>query len=143
DPARRAVRRARRPDPARPPGGVPALEAPAREDDAARHARPPRGVPPRRPRRRDEGRAHPAAGNGGRAEAAPGGGLREITPRARTLVKRLLASLLLLGAATIAPAADKIVVGTKSFEESRLLGEIFAQLLEAKTKLDVERRFGL
>ena len=52
-----------------------------------------------------------------------------------------LAAMLLL--ATRARAADRIVVGTKNFEESRLLGEIFAQLLEAKTKLDVERRFGL
>jgi osmoprotectant transport system permease protein len=55
--------------------------------------------------------------------------------------KAVLAAMLLL--ATSTRAADKIVVGTKNFEESRLLGEIFAQILEAKTKLDVERRFGL
>ena len=38
---------------------------------------------------------------------------------------------------------ESIVVGSKNFEESRLLAEMFAQLLEAKTDLDVDRRFGL
>ena len=43
-----------------------------------------------------------------------------------------------------APAfAEKVVVGSKNFEESRLLGEIFAQLLESRTDLEVERRLGL
>ncbi|HVT57515.1 MAG TPA: glycine betaine ABC transporter substrate-binding protein [Thermoanaerobaculia bacterium] len=37
----------------------------------------------------------------------------------------------------------RVVVGSKNFEESRLLGEMFAQLLEARTRLQVERRFGL
>jgi osmoprotectant transport system permease protein len=36
-----------------------------------------------------------------------------------------------------------VVVGSKNFEESRLLGEMFAQLLEARTALRVERRLGL
>ncbi|MFL6194113.1 MAG: glycine betaine ABC transporter substrate-binding protein [Thermoanaerobaculia bacterium] len=40
-------------------------------------------------------------------------------------------------------AADRIVVGSKNFEESRLLGEMFAQLLESRTDLQVERRLGL
>jgi osmoprotectant transport system permease protein len=40
-------------------------------------------------------------------------------------------------------AADRIVVGSKNFEESRLLAEIFAQLLEARTGFQVERRLGL
>src|SRR5687767_14682320 len=39
--------------------------------------------------------------------------------------------------------ADRVVVGSKNFEESRLLGEIFAQLLESRTDLEVERRLGL
>jgi osmoprotectant transport system permease protein len=39
--------------------------------------------------------------------------------------------------------ADQVVVGSKNFEESRLLGEIFAQLLEARTDLEVDRRLGL
>ncbi|HTQ79492.1 MAG TPA: glycine betaine ABC transporter substrate-binding protein [Thermoanaerobaculia bacterium] len=42
-----------------------------------------------------------------------------------------------------AQAADRIVVGSKNFEESRLLAELFAQLLESRTRLTVERRFGL
>ena len=45
--------------------------------------------------------------------------------------------------ATPALAADRVVVGSKNFEESRLLGEIFAQLLESRTDLEVERRLGL
>ncbi len=36
-----------------------------------------------------------------------------------------------------------VVVGSKNFEESRLLGEMFAQLIEARTGLSVERRLGL
>jgi osmoprotectant transport system permease protein len=40
-------------------------------------------------------------------------------------------------------AADRIVVGSKNFEESRLLAEMFAQLLESRTQLQVERRLGL
>jgi len=40
-------------------------------------------------------------------------------------------------------AAGRLVVGSKNFEESRLLGEMFAQLIEARTRLRVERRLGL
>ena len=40
-------------------------------------------------------------------------------------------------------AADRIVIGSKNFEESRLLAEVFAQLIEARTNLQVERRLGL
>ncbi|MBV8200319.1 MAG: hypothetical protein JOZ15_06815, partial [Acidobacteria bacterium] len=36
-----------------------------------------------------------------------------------------------------------VVVGSKNFEESRLLGEMFAQLIEARTWLRAERRLGL
>jgi osmoprotectant transport system permease protein len=54
----------------------------------------------------------------------------------------------ILGAAILllsAPihAADRVVVGSKNFEESRLLAEMFAQLLESRTHLQVERRLGL
>ena len=38
---------------------------------------------------------------------------------------------------------DVIIVGSKSFPESRLLAEIMAQLIEAKTPLRVERQLGL
>jgi osmoprotectant transport system permease protein len=40
-------------------------------------------------------------------------------------------------------AGARVVVGSKNFEESRLLGEMFAQLIEARTHLRVERRLGL
>lgn len=40
-------------------------------------------------------------------------------------------------------AADRIVVGSKNFAESRVLAEMFARLIEARTDLDVERRLGL
>jgi osmoprotectant transport system substrate-binding protein len=38
---------------------------------------------------------------------------------------------------------DRIVVGSKNFTEQAVLGEIFAQQLEAKTNLQVERHFYL
>jgi osmoprotectant transport system permease protein len=37
----------------------------------------------------------------------------------------------------------RVVVGSKNFEESRLLGEMFAQLIESRTWLRAERRLGL
>ena len=62
-------------------------------------------------------------------------------------VRALCAAVLLLLASSLplhaAPAASSITVGSKNFEESRLLGEIFAQLLESRTRLRVERRLGL
>lgn len=42
-----------------------------------------------------------------------------------------------------AHAQEPIVVGSKNFEESRLLAEMFAQLIEARTDLPVERRLNL
>jgi osmoprotectant transport system substrate-binding protein len=41
------------------------------------------------------------------------------------------------------PRADRIVIGSKNFTEQLILGEIFAQQIEAKTHLPVERRFYL
>ena len=38
---------------------------------------------------------------------------------------------------------DRIVIGSKNFTEQLILGEIFAQQIEAKTHLPVERRFYL
>jgi osmoprotectant transport system substrate-binding protein len=38
---------------------------------------------------------------------------------------------------------QRIVVGSKNFTEQAVLGEIFAQLLEARTHLEIERRFYL
>jgi osmoprotectant transport system permease protein len=40
-------------------------------------------------------------------------------------------------------STGRVVVGSKNFEESRLLGEMFAQLIEARTGLSAERRLGL
>ena len=54
----------------------------------------------------------------------------------------VLALLLCLAAGPVA-AAERIVVGSKNFAENRLLAEIFAQLIEERTDLEVERRLGL
>lgn len=56
-------------------------------------------------------------------------------------MRRLLALSLLIASPVL--AADRIAVGSKNFEESRLLGEIFAQFLESRTDLQVERHLGL
>lgn len=54
-----------------------------------------------------------------------------------------------LGVAALACASEAhasdgvIVVGSKNFAENRLLAELFAQLVEARTPLRVERRLGL
>ena len=50
-----------------------------------------------------------------------------------------LVALLLTGCAH----RDRIVVGSKNFTESDLLGEIVAQQIERRTGLSVERRFHL
>jgi osmoprotectant transport system substrate-binding protein len=61
---------------------------------------------------------------------------------ARIYVSVLAAAVLLLP--SCAPShADRIVVGSKNFTESFLLGEIVAQQIEAHTNLKVERRFYL
>jgi osmoprotectant transport system permease protein len=56
-------------------------------------------------------------------------------------------SLVVLLAATrpaaAAPGAGKLAVGSKNFTENRLLAEIMAQLIEAHTDLEVERRVNL
>jgi osmoprotectant transport system substrate-binding protein len=39
--------------------------------------------------------------------------------------------------------ADRIVIGSKNFTESLMLGELLAQMVEARTHLKVERRFYL
>ncbi|HEV2853996.1 MAG TPA: glycine betaine ABC transporter substrate-binding protein [Thermoanaerobaculia bacterium] len=56
-----------------------------------------------------------------------------------------IAIVLLLLAAPL-HAADRpgrVIIGSKNFEESRLLAEMFAQLLESRTDLQVERRLNL
>ena len=52
--------------------------------------------------------------------------------------------LLLLGATSCAPSHEgRIVVGSKNFTESFILGELIAQQIESHTNLKVERRFYL
>jgi len=59
--------------------------------------------------------------------------------------ERAVVTVLFLAVLAAAPvaAAGRIVVGSKNFEESRLLAEMFAQLVESRTGLAVERRLGL
>ena len=47
------------------------------------------------------------------------------------------------GAAAQTASSGTVVVASKNFEESRLLAEMFAQLIEARTGLTVERRLNL
>jgi osmoprotectant transport system permease protein len=55
---------------------------------------------------------------------------------------RTVVALLLLGSGLCATGAERVVVGSKSFNEGYVLGEVVAQLLE-HAGYDVERRFGL
>ena len=56
----------------------------------------------------------------------------------------LLALVMVLLLASCSPShADRIVIGSKNFTESLILGELIAQQIEAHTKLKVERRFYL
>jgi osmoprotectant transport system substrate-binding protein len=55
----------------------------------------------------------------------------------------LLVFLLLFPITRCERHADRIVVGSKNFTEQLILGEIFAQIIEARTHLPVERRFYL
>jgi len=57
------------------------------------------------------------------------------------LVSSLAAVALIATAARADPA--RVVIGSKNFSENRLLAEMFAQLLEEQTSLEVERRLGL
>ncbi len=53
-------------------------------------------------------------------------------------------ALLLASVPSCAPShADRVVIGSKNFTESFILGELFAQQIEAQTHLKVERRFYL
>src|SRR5271170_410750 len=51
--------------------------------------------------------------------------------------------LLLLLSSCAASHSDRIVIGSKNFTESLILGELLAQQIEAHTHLKVERRFYL
>jgi len=55
----------------------------------------------------------------------------------------ILALAVLLLPGCVGKRADRIVIGSKNFTESFLLGELMAQQIEAHTHLKVERRFYL
>ncbi len=56
----------------------------------------------------------------------------------------ILLVLLILLASSCAPShSDRVVIGSKNFTESLILGELMAQQIEAHTSLKVERRFYL
>jgi osmoprotectant transport system substrate-binding protein len=55
----------------------------------------------------------------------------------------VLATCVLMISACSSSRSDRIVVGSKNFTESLILGEIIAQQIEAHTHLKVERRFYL
>ena len=68
-----------------------------------------------------------------------------IRPHTRRVSRGIVVGVLGLLWALSPPvwASDTIVVGSKNFMESRLLAEMFAQLIEARTELTVTRRLGL
>ncbi|MGA8502055.1 MAG: glycine betaine ABC transporter substrate-binding protein, partial [Candidatus Sulfotelmatobacter sp.] len=68
--------------------------------------------------------------------------LRGFREQCGTSLCLLLAALLLLSSCA-APRSDRIVIGSKNFTESLILGELLAQQIEAHTHLKVERRFYL
>ena len=58
--------------------------------------------------------------------------------------RSILLVLLILLASSCAPShSDRVVIGSKNFTESLILGELMAQQIEAHTSLKVERRFYL
>ena len=61
----------------------------------------------------------------------------------RSSLPVLALAVVLLFASCSPSHADRIVIGSKNFTESLILGELIAQQIEAHTKLKVERRFYL
>jgi osmoprotectant transport system substrate-binding protein len=60
-----------------------------------------------------------------------------------SIVAAVLATIVILGVSCESSRRDRIVVGSKNFTESFVLGELIAQQIEAHTSLKVERRFYL
>jgi osmoprotectant transport system permease protein len=58
-------------------------------------------------------------------------------------VNRRFGLAILLAALALPLSGQTIVIGAKNFEENRFLGELFAQLIEARTPLRVDRRLTL
>ncbi len=55
----------------------------------------------------------------------------------------LLASFLITALLTACSSSDRIVIGSKNFTEQVILGELFAQQIERRTGLEVDRRLNL
>jgi glycine betaine/choline ABC-type transport system substrate-binding protein len=66
-----------------------------------------------------------------------------IRDRSAKIICTFLVFLLLLPVIACERNANRIVVGSKNFTEQLILGELFAQIIEARTHLPVERRFYL
>ena len=66
-----------------------------------------------------------------------------IRGRSAKIICTLLVFLLLLPVIACERNENRIVVGSKNFTEQLILGELFAQIIEARTHLPVERRFYL
>jgi glycine betaine/choline ABC-type transport system substrate-binding protein len=66
-----------------------------------------------------------------------------IRARREQIICAFLVLLLLFPIAGCERHANRIVVGSKNFTEQLILGELFAQIIEARTHLPVERRFYL
>jgi osmoprotectant transport system substrate-binding protein len=66
-----------------------------------------------------------------------------IRARREQIIGIVLVFLLFLPIAGCERHANRIVVGSKNFTEQLILGELFAQIIEARTHLPVERRFYL
>jgi glycine betaine/choline ABC-type transport system substrate-binding protein len=75
--------------------------------------------------------------------ALPGTSLTTNRISACSTIRTLFIFLLLFPVLGCAPHADRIVIGSKNFTEQLILGELFAQVIEARTHLPVERRFYL
>ena len=63
--------------------------------------------------------------------------------RSSAYTAAVIALALFLLSSCSAPRSDRVVVGSKNFTESFLLGEIIAQMIETHTHLKVDRRFYL
>ena len=66
-----------------------------------------------------------------------------IRGRSAKIICILLVFLLFLPVIGCERNANRVVVGSKNFTEQLILGELFAQIIEARTHLPVERRFYL
>jgi osmoprotectant transport system substrate-binding protein len=66
-----------------------------------------------------------------------------IARRHQPIIETFLVVLLLFPISGCAHRGNRIVVGSKNFTEQLILGELFAQVIEARTHMLVERRFYL